>query len=69
MNSLEATDPKYAERDAAEYLVVSVKTLQRWRYVGRGPAFLKLEKLIRYQKSSLDRYLTSNTRNAGEQPA
>ena len=64
MNSLETTDPKYAERDAAEYLGVSVKTLQRWRYVGRGPAFLKLEKLIRYPQSSLDRYLNSNTRNA-----
>src|SRR5215212_11480120 len=36
------------EHRAAEQLGLSVKTLRRWRWVGRGPPFIKLGTAVRY---------------------
>ena len=52
MNLVE--ERKFAERDAARILGVSVRTLQRWRLEGRGPSFCRLgEKAIRYCEGDL----------------
>ena len=38
-----------SESEAAKYLGISKKTLQRWRFDHKGPAYAKLNnKLIRY---------------------
>ena len=43
------------ESEAAKYLGTSKKTLQRWRFNHKGPAYAKLNgKLIRYHQADLD---------------
>jgi len=47
------------EKSTAEYLSVSVKTLQMWRHQRRGPAYLKISRAVRYRVEDLDAYLRS----------
>ena len=47
-----------SETEAAQYLSLSVKTLRRWRFDRKGPAYAKLNnKLIRYSRSDLDEWM------------
>ena len=47
-----------SESDAADYLGISKKTLQRWRFDHKGPAYAKLNnKLIRYRLTDLDEWM------------
>lgn len=49
---------------AASYLGVTPHTLEVWRCVGRyGLPFIKIGRLVRYRKTDLDAFLTSQTRN------
>jgi len=41
------------ENQAAALLNVAVRSMQRWRHEGNGPAFLKFSKLVRYKRSVL----------------
>ena len=52
------------ERAASEFLGgVSVRTLQRWRAQRIGPAWLVIgSRLVRYQRSSLTRFLEAGVR-------
>jgi excisionase family DNA binding protein len=45
------------ERDAAELLGVSVRTLQKWRLQGNGPRFVKLGHAVRYDVKDLEAYI------------
>ena len=50
------------ESEAAEYLGISKKTLQRWRFDHKGPAYAKLNgKLIRYHQADLDEWMNQQT--------
>ena len=42
--------------EAATYLRYAVRTLQQWRYQGRGPVYLKVGRLVWYRKQDLDRW-------------
>lgn len=44
-------------QEAAEYLGLSVSTLNKWRCYGEGPKFVKLGRAIRYRMSDLDEYI------------
>ena len=44
---------------AAKYLNLSPKTLERLRCEGGGPAFLKLGRLVRYRIDSLQEWIAS----------
>lgn len=47
----------------ARYLGLPPRTLEQWRYLGRGPAFVKLgDRHVRYRKSDVDAWLAANTR-------
>ena len=48
--------PPLTERDAAEYLNCSSALLRLMRQQGRGPAYLRLGRLIRYEVPDLDNY-------------
>ena len=51
-----------SESEAAEYLGISKKTLQRWRFTHKGPAYAKLNnKLIRYHLPELDEWMDQQT--------
>lgn len=49
--------PKYMnEREAAEYLGLQAKTLQRWRWRGDGPIWHKIGGAVRYRQADLDAF-------------
>lgn len=45
-----------AEKQAAEYLGISVHSLRRWRVYGGGPKFCKMGSRITYPVSELDAF-------------
>lgn len=45
------------EAEAAQRLQVKPKTLARWRWEGKGPAFRKIGRKVAYAESDLDEYL------------
>jgi len=58
-------DPLLTQREAAAYLTVSIRTLQRWRKEGIGPpSFLLPNGYRRYRLSALARWLEEQ----GDQP-
>jgi len=60
------------EDPAAALLLLSVRTLQRWRVEGRGPRFLKLGKIVVYRRDDLEAWLAScsqqSTSESGPRP-
>lgn len=47
-------DELYVERQAAQLLKVSEKTLQYWRLIGSGPKFVRISKrCVRYRRRDL----------------
>ena len=48
------------EREAANYLGFSVKTLQDWRSTHRPPAYFKIGKSVRYSQECLDDFLEAH---------
>ena len=53
-----------AEKELAERLGISVRTLRQWRYWGRGPRFIKLGKAVRYSVADIEAYIASNRRQS-----
>ncbi len=48
-------------------LCVSVKTLEAWRRLGKGPMFVKLGRSVRYTMRALDQFTRERTvRNSAE---
>ena len=43
----------HKEREAAQILGISIKTLQAWRWQSRGPTYVKLGRRIGYLDSDL----------------
>jgi Helix-turn-helix domain len=54
-----------SEKQAAEILCVSVAALRRWRRERRGPQFARLERCVRYDLRSLERFVTENSSTKG----
>ena len=53
-------DDSLTPQQAAEYLNQSVNTLRQWRSQGRGPAYEKRGRNIRYHKRDLDAWRDAN---------
>ena len=77
MNNQKNTDIAYGkgvgvsllnEKQAAQLLAVSISTLRRWRLLGKGPIFRKLNGCVRYAVTDLNQFvderLQTNTRRA-----
>jgi len=54
------------EREAAEYLGLSVYTLQQWRFRGQKPDYLKLGKAVRYREADLVAFIESCRVSTGQ---
>lgn len=52
------------ERQASELLNVGVAPLRRWRWAGKGPAFLKIGGAVRYEPAEIDRYVAGARRTS-----
>jgi len=54
---------RWNEKQAAKYLVMSVKSMQQCRCYGRGPKYIKIGRSVRYNVTDLDAYVASRTIN------
>jgi predicted site-specific integrase-resolvase len=52
------------EREAARYLGLRTATLQRWRWAGKGPRFLKIEGAVRYDPKDLAEFISASRRRS-----
>jgi Helix-turn-helix domain len=52
------------EQQAADWLGLSVRTLQAWRYYGRGPTYLKLGSRVKYALGDLEAFLEQSRRES-----
>jgi len=48
------------EKQASQYLCCSVAALRKWRLLGKGPAYVKVSRLVRYPEADLRAYIESN---------
>lgn len=45
----------------AAYIGKPPRTLDQWRYLGKGPAYVRVGGSIRYRRSDVDRWLDEQT--------
>jgi hypothetical protein len=57
------------EIQASRILAVSVGALRRWRREGRGPAFTRLERCVRYDVRALENFLADHSSARNQLPA
>ncbi len=53
-------DALVMEIDAANFLRLSVRTLQAWRHQRHGPAFVRAGRAIRYRRADLVAWIDAN---------
>lgn len=54
-------DALLREQDAADFLSLSVRTLQSWRIRLAGPPFVQVGRAVRYRRRDLIDWIDSNT--------
>ena len=54
--------------EAARYLRLSPRTLERYRVTGEGPRFLKIGRRVLYRQSDLDEWLKNKSRRSTSDP-
>jgi hypothetical protein len=47
-------------RQAARFLGASTALLRKWRRTGDGPAFARLQKLVRYRRRDLEAFIEAH---------
>jgi predicted site-specific integrase-resolvase len=50
---------------AAAMLKVPEKTLTQWRYLGRGPAYSRVGKYVRYRRVDIEKWLEERSVTPG----
>lgn len=56
-------------QEAANFLRVSIPTLERWRTLGAGPPFVRCGRRILYRVQDLEDWLASQRVSPSEKPA
>ena len=56
------------EDETADLLGLKRKTLARWRWQGKGPAFRKIGRKVRYAHHDLEEYLSQASRRSTTDP-
>ncbi len=57
--------PKLTTEQAAKFIFGQdgkKGTLEQWRYLKKGPKFIKIGRLVRYDEADLQQYLDDQTR-------
>jgi Helix-turn-helix domain len=49
------------ERETAPLLRLTVKTLQSWRALKKGPRFVRVGRRVLYPRAEIERFITTNT--------
>jgi excisionase family DNA binding protein len=58
--------PLLTTADVAQLLDVNERTLGFWRYAGKGPAYLKVGRRVRYRPADVEAYLEARRRGGDE---
>ena len=58
----------FVRKEAAEYLRLSDKTLARWAWAGKGPAFIKAGGKVLYDLADLDDWLRAQRHRSTSDP-
>jgi predicted DNA-binding transcriptional regulator AlpA len=61
-------DTLLTEKQVAEWLQLSVRSIQAWRGRGGGPAFSKCGRCVRYRASEISRWLDERQRSSTSDP-
>ena len=65
--SVEPVTRKFLTRtEAGEYLRLSPKTLAKWAWAGKGPAYFRAGGRAVYEKAEIDSWLDSQKRGGAE---
>ena len=64
MQSTSTVSTLLTEKQVAQRLGLSTKTLQQWRWRGIGPRFRKLNYAVRYDPNDIELYIESAGRNS-----
>lgn len=59
-------NPLLPPTETAEELGVTTDRLKAWRHEGKGPAYVKVGKFVRYPRAALDAWLAENTVTPGQ---
>ena len=62
--STKTTSPFLDTREAAEYLRLRPRTLERWRWAGGGPRFHKFGRRVVYSRQELEDYARTTRRSS-----
>ena len=57
------------QNDIAERWAISPRTLERWRWLGIGPRYLKIRGRVRYRQADIDAYEAEQVRGSTSAPA
>lgn len=57
MSDFDVEDRLLRPDEVAELLGVPVGTMANWRYQGRGPAFVKVGRHVRYRRRDVDAWI------------
>ena len=52
------------EEQVAEQLSITTNTLRKWRWLGKGPAFIKIGAAVRYEADTLATFIKSNIKTS-----
>lgn len=61
--NVEDSNALLTEVQAAQFLCLSVRTLQSWRRTRQGPSYIQAGRAIRYRRADLDAWIFSNRKN------
>lgn len=62
-------DHLLTETEAAAILTISPATLRRWRWIEKGPQFVKIGGAVRYRRADLTAFIEKGASKAGPQVA
>jgi len=60
MQETRNTPPRLRTPQAAQYIGLSGRTLEKWRRSADGPIFYKLGRAVVYDRADLDAFITKN---------
>ncbi|MFE7837345.1 helix-turn-helix transcriptional regulator [Streptomyces sp. NPDC057474] len=49
-----------APEEVADFLGLPIATLAQWRYLGKGPRWIKVGRHVRYRVSDVEQWLSQN---------
>lgn len=53
-----------SQKELSERIGTKESTLAQWRYLGRGPKFVRLGRKIFYRQQDIDAYIDANVRQS-----